>query len=906
MDAARWQQVQELVGELLDLPDAERRRALEKATTDDPQLRQEAERLLAADAEAEGFLSRPAGWGLGEETAAEPDRVGPYRIERRLHAGGMGEVFLATRDDEEFERRVAVKRIRGRLDDPRSRRWFRAERQMLARLEHPNIARLYDGGTTEDGQPYLAMEYVDGLPLDVYCAEHRLSTRDRIELVLGVCDAVRHAHQNLLIHRDLKPANILVTPEGEPKLLDFGIAKELPDDPDLASVVTVTQDAPRTLGYSAPEQITGRPVRTTTDVHALGILLWELLVGRPLFGGPGRLPHQVEHAVCEDTPPWPSEALAKTDDAADPPRRPPGSPSELRRQLRGDLDAIVAKALRKDPNDRYPSVEALADDLRRHLENQPVKAVVPSRLYRLRKTWQRHRIAATTGLLVAILVVSFTIALLFQARALANERDASERALDFFIQIFQGADPTAEQGQQLTVVQALEGAREPLLDESEMAPASRARLLDAVAHIYLNLGEVEFSEPVFATSLEIRRQLWPGSREEARGLYGVGKRQLAANAFDEARQHLEEAVALYRRHGASAVDSAATLQALADTLMSQGEVTAATEMLDELVSRLEAEAGPDVLELAAVHESRVNALRIDNREQDAIAANRRAAEIYREGLGAEHPRTVRTETALAVLLAQEGELDEAHQILTRVLEMQRRTFGDDHPSTLTTLHNLASNRLRAGELDTAERLLAEAISHRQDRYDLDLAMSYYNLTAVHLRQGRAEDAQASATRALELRRELLGDDHAQTGLSRVHLAEAFRIGGEAARARSLAERGFEQLEAAGGPEHSVLHHPLMVLGRLDLAEGELDRAAAQIERALAVVRERLPADHWRIALGEGLLGARHLRAGDLDQAEALLAPSREVLREAVGPEDLRFLEIDGYWRELARQRSSDR
>lgn len=909
MQAERWQRIQGLAGELFETPADERGALLRGRCGDDTELRRDVERLLAADEKAGGFLSRPALSDLGEAPELPlPERVGPYRIGRRLHTGGMGEVYLAFRDDGELERRVAVKCIRGRLDSERLRRWFRAERQMLARLEHPKIARLYDGGTTEEGQPYLVMEYIEGLPLDLFCAHHRLTIRERLELVSGICEAVAHAHQNLLIHRDLKPGNILVTPEGEPKLLDFGIAKELAGGGEADLDATVTALHPLTPGYAAPEQIRGEPIRTTADVHALGILLWELLVGRRLFARQGRLSHQVAEAVCEEIPEAPSRSLCEpglllaTEAGAPCPLRPPGGEKELRRTLAGDLDAIVLMALRKDPAERYPSVEALADDLRRHLGDRPVKAIPPSRRYRLLKTWQRHRLAITATVLVTLLILGFTGALVVQTRELARERDASDRALDFFTSIFEGATPFAESGRQLTVLQTLDAARASLLSEDVVEARNRAKLLDTLGQIYLDLGNSEAAESLLSMSLHLRQDLWPGEIEEARGLYGIGRLQLVRNDFPAARRSLEAALELFRRHGASAAETADTVDALADLLVELGHLDEALVLIRGSLARLEGEGDSASLAKASAYERLGKALRIRGRGDEAIAACRRAAEIYRRDLGEDHPKTLRTQTAFAALLGQAGRLEEAEALLRRGYELQQRILGPEHPSTLVTLHNLASNRLRAEDLGTAQGLFEQEIEERRGRADVYLAMAYYNLSTIHLRRGSPRAALAPGHESLRLRQLLLGGRHVMTLHSVVHLAEVYRQLGETERAFELAGQGLDALRVIAGDQHPVLYRPLLVLGRLHLDQGRLSAAGREIEWALAVTREHRSPDPERIAMAEGLLAVRHLRAGEPDRALDLLRRSREVLYRTLPPEDPRVVELDGYWQELASSR----
>lgn len=382
-DAERWGEVDRIFEAVLDRSPGERTVFLRAFCAGDPALYREVERLLAADAWESVFLDRPADEvsGLMAGEREEQQRLGPYRLLRAIGCGGMGTVFLAMRDDEQYERLVAVKILRSGLEDTDLRRRFLAERQILARLEHPNIARLYDGGSTEDGRPYLVMELIQGLPIDEYCDRHRQTVEQRLALFLRICSAVQYTHQNLLVHRDIKPANILVTPQGEPKLLDFGIAKLL-EPAATADSLTRTGIRVMTPSYASPEQMKGEAITTASDVYSLGVLLYELLAGR----SPYRVEEGVEkpsRALSRSGKPLPEEIAAAR-----------GSrPVALRRRLAGDLDTIVLTALRTEPARRYESVARLSSDLERHLQDLPISARPNTLGYRMRKFVRRHRAA---------------------------------------------------------------------------------------------------------------------------------------------------------------------------------------------------------------------------------------------------------------------------------------------------------------------------------------------------------------------------------------------------------------------------------------------------------------------------------------------------------------------------------
>ncbi|MEM9598840.1 MAG: serine/threonine-protein kinase, partial [Acidobacteriota bacterium] len=498
----------------VDLEGEEQRRFLREACGDDSELRRAVEELIGADRRSGRFLDEPlelddlstmdgdAGTDPPSADGGDADGIsgdsliGPYRLLRRLGRGGMGEVFLAVRADDAFRRRVVVKLVRRDRDDEDILRRSRAERQILAGLDHPHIARLYDGGTTEDRRPYFVMEYIEGVEIDDFCDQNRLSIDERLTLLRKVCAAVHYAHQNLVVHRDLKPSNILVTSDGEPKLLDFGIAKLL--NPELGGddlQQTATWLRLMTPQYASPEQVRGKHVTVTSDVYSLGVLLYKLLSGRLPSSFGGCSPREIERLLTETEPPKPS-AVVVSDPA--PPRaletaiqdtapalasaevarfRGVG-PKELRRLLKGDLDSITAKALRASPQRRYASAEQLAEDLRRFQEGRPVAARAGTLRYRAGKLLRRRRgTIAASALLVAMLGGTLW-SQSEQAEALAAERDQKQMVLSLLIEALRVADPYVHAGgDQLTIAEALERSRELLHQRLLDQPVLRAEML---------------------------------------------------------------------------------------------------------------------------------------------------------------------------------------------------------------------------------------------------------------------------------------------------------------------------------------------------------------------------------------------------------------------------------------------
>jgi serine/threonine-protein kinase len=513
---------------------ARRRQAFAEQTLGgDAEALREVLSLLRADARARGFLElplvEPAAGGAAEAQGAAwiGKRIGPYRLVGKLGEGGMSTVYLAEREDEQYRRQVAIKVVRSAFAGEDQLRRFRAERQILASLDHPGIARLYDGGATEEGLPYLVMEYIEGEPIDDFCDRRRLTIAQRIELFRAVCSAVHYAHQNLVVHRDLKPGNILVTTAGLPRLLDFGIAKLLtPELLPAGPVTTVAWLRLMTPYYASPEQILGKPVTTGSDVYSLGLLLYKLLTGRLPRRFAGQAPAAIERVVTEEEPEKPSAAVGRggRDGPEGPPTPEAGQleavarargvrPAQLRRLLAGDLDTVVLSALRRDPQRRYGSAEQLSEDLRRHLEGLPVLAHPDSLPYRAGKFLRRHRLAVGAAAAILLLAVGAAVAFALQSARLARERDRAERervkaqrVAEFLEEVFSlshRADPRIEP---MTALEVLErGARK--LDQMGDQPQIQAALMHTMGRIYRDLGRFEQAAPLLERALAARTKL---------------------------------------------------------------------------------------------------------------------------------------------------------------------------------------------------------------------------------------------------------------------------------------------------------------------------------------------------------------------------------------------------------------
>ena len=612
IDPERWQQLMPLLDEALDLAPEARAAFL---TDTDPALRADLERLLAADEEAGDFLDDSASdWAATlieelERATAEPTLdegalIGPYRIVRTLGQGGMGTVYLADRADGQFEQRVALKLIRPGMGRHEILRRFLQERQILARLQHPNIARLLDGGITAEGQPYFAMEFVDGQPITEYCDARRLGIDERLHLFRAVAEAVAYAHLNLVVHRDIKPSNILVTERGVPKLLDFGIAKLL-HETDSEDTLIETQAGLQVMTpeYAAPEQVRGDAVTTATDTYALGVALYELLTGHRPYYFDKRTPAEIERVICNQPPARPSTVIARATDAP----QSDGSTAaitpetiaaaralpmrRLRRHLSGDLDTILLKALRKEPHRRYANAEAFVEDLRRLREGHPVRARKDTVGYRVRAFVRRHRAGVATTVAVAVLLLAGLGGSLLQMRSAASEAARTEAVRDFVVDLFDA--PPDNLNRPFAASDLL--TRGAVRAQTEWAgrPEVQADLLALLGTLSAQQGLPEQARTLHEQALTVRHSLYgPDHADIGTSLHALGELALARDALDEAEALLRQSLQIrHRRFGTEDPRTAETQAVLGDCLLRLNRPDDARPLLTAAYTVLRTERG---------------------------------------------------------------------------------------------------------------------------------------------------------------------------------------------------------------------------------------------------------------------------------------------------------------------------
>ncbi|HEV8129011.1 MAG TPA: serine/threonine-protein kinase [Candidatus Eisenbacteria bacterium] len=822
LDPERFVRLERALERVLDLPVDEAHRALDGLLEGDPELHKLAQAILAADRRLASrgttgaFLSRPVLEEMassGVTPANEPDEAnligshaGPYRIVREIGRGGMGRVYLAERDDGQFQQTVAIKVLKRGLDTDEMLRRFLRERQILARLEHRNIARLLDGGATPDGRPFLAMERVEGIPITAWCDARQSTLDQRIDLFLAVCGAVQHAHRHLVVHRDLKPANVLVTSDGEPKLLDFGIAHLLAGEDDR---ITRLEGLPLTPAYAAPEQFRGEPATTGTDVYGLGMVLYELMAGRHPFSRAG---------------------------GSREPRSDPDPPSRVsgRRALAGDLDAIALTALAPDPSRRYGSVEELARDLRRYRAHLPVLARRPGRLYRLRKLVRRHAAAVTAGVTLFVLLGAYaaTTAVMLerQRRERARAETAARRAerIQLFLtdmlaragpaRLGEGTEQHGDLNPDATVRDVLDRAAERAQRELAEDPPVFAAVEHVIADTYMALGLYDRAEPHARSALRIREGLGdPDALISSLVLLSQIQQRRTRYAEAEVAAHRGSEIAR-RVHGEQSVDLAMTLQNEQSILASLGRGAEASEVLAQAVRIGRAGLQPNDPRLLELLSSSAIDLGRQGRYESADSLHREVLANARRIYGPEHPRTVIAMSNFASSLSSLHRFAEAESLEREVLVLRRRTLGPEHPAVATTLANLGFCLREEGKLVEAEAALREALAIQnrilgpESRETLSTQSILANLL---LREGKAKEAEQVHRSVLATRRRVFGPEHPLVATSLVSLSDALIAQGRTREALPLLR------------DAVALRERVLPAGHPDIAKAKTKLAAAE-------------------------------------------------------------------------------
>jgi len=757
-DTARWLRASRHLDRVLDLPDDERDAFVATIRRDDPDIATDVGVMLKQHRQlsAEGFMD--AAPAKPTEPSMAGVVIGAYTLKANIGFGGMGSVWLAERSDGRFEGQVAVKLLNAALVGRGGEERFRREGTILARLAHPNIARLIDAGVSNTGQPYLVLELVEGVHLDDYCDEQQLTVEERIRLFLDVQSAVAHAHANLIVHRDLKPSNVLVTPDGRVKLLDFSIAKLIENDG--LSRLTREAGSAMTPKYAAPEQVSGGAITTATDVYSLGVLLYELLSGRHPTSPKAKSSAEFARAIAEDEAPKVSAAAAaaSADDAATIASRRATTPERLERALRGDIDTILGKALKKDPAERYASVAEFADDLRRHVHHQPISARPDTVTYRATKFARRHWRGVAAS---AVAAAALTMLVGFYTYQLAEERDRAQvqaekaaRISELLTSVLTSVDPYRTPGAtEPTVRNLLDSAVDRIGTELQDQPELQAEMLTVIGRTYDSIGIYDKALPVLEQALAISRKAF-------------------GNEHVRVAQVLNDLGVLYR---------------------STGNLDAAQAALAESLALRRRLLGPQHPDLAVTLVEWVRLLRDLGRTADAEPAAREALAIRTAAYGDNHRQTATSKREVGLLLWDKGDLDGAEKMLRENVETSERVLGAEHPNVASAKSSLGGLMLARGDVPAGEALLRSTMETRRkvfgathEEYGASLISLAY---AVEL-QGQLDQAQSLVEQGLAIITPSLGDEHsnvvsATLDLVRIRLARGERRGLEPMARRAL-------------------------------------------------------------------------------------------------------------------------
>ncbi len=940
-----WSRVKTLFAQALDQPRGTRDAWLAAECVGDGALLAEVSSLLAARSAPESrrldrAIARLLPSLLDDDEAFVNTRIGPYRLLRLLGEGGMGRVFLAERADGQFHQHVALKLMRSGFESSEMHERFLRERDLLARLTHPNIAQLHDGGVSDTGSPYFTLEYVEGEPITAWCDEHALCVRARVTLLLKVCDAVQFAHRNLIVHRDLKPSNILVTGEGEPKLLDFGIAKPLDTENDRG--LTATRSQPMTREYAAPEQVLCEPITTATDVYALGVLMYELLSGHLPYARAERGETSWPKAIVDEQPEPFTRALSRTsapaasrtidDDAAASSLLAAARATSiplLRRELRGDLERIVRRALEKLPEARYASVTALADDLRAWLDGRALPG--GSRHYRLAKFLRRHRAGALTAAVFAALAIVGIAGIVYEAQETARQAQAATAVKDFLLSLFNASSPNEAKGKELSVRELLDRGDSQIEHGLATQPGLRAELQGVLGRIYFQLGRYDEAQSLQQKALGeaesrdrvaaaiMQRQL--AETLAARGDFVEAERlaTVASDVLERSASNPSERIraliarsSIAQRSGKAvsaeqfamqavrlARDPSVPRELLGNALSAQGLVAwdlrnvPQSEALYREALQIHRETFGDVdLRVATDRQNLTLALRNLGRYDEALEQARASVAIDEQILGPQHPDLSRALFTLGTTLYHMAHYEEAESVLRRGVSVARASLGD-HPTTATALNNLGLVLMDWHGLDEAEQVYTEALriatAQLGPRHNGTLIMAS-NLGYVHGRQGKLELAERELRDVLARDREAAIKDQVWE-LNR--LGDVRRQLGDWQEAMTLHREALKESIALFSPNarQTALSHYFLGLALIDA--GQRSAAEAELRASLDAFRALLPPDGAHPFSAASMLALGKLLVADparRSEGISLLRDSAALRERFLGSDDPRTLE----------------
>lgn len=876
-----------LFAELLELEAHQHSAFVDEACGGDEETKALLLRLLEAS-DAPDELLQPGGAldsPIWDDNTLRPERspltadqqVGPYHLIEVIADGGMATVYLADRVDGLFEQQVALKLVRPATINDEVIRRFDQERQILATLNHPNIARISDGGVADTGAPYLVMEYIHGESIIEYCDRHRLTITQRLSLFVEVARAIDYAHQNLILHLDIKPSNILVTSDGVPKLLDFGIAKLL--DPGARgpnAPLTRASARPMTPEYASPEQIRGDALTTASDIYQLGVLLFRLLAGE--------LPQGRDLVSLSDPPPL-STIVARADSAIAENRRT--TQNRLQSRLRGDLDTIVLTTLRKEPDRRYGTVRQLIEDIERHLAHEPVTARPDTVSYRVGRFARRNAASVATSALVFLVIVGLTT---FYTIQLAAERDRaqleaekSEQIATFLVDLFDASDPRSpSRGETVSARELLDAGAMRIETDLAEQPELQASLALTIASVYAQQGEYDKAEQLLDRSYALRREILGDDHPDTIKTMG----ELAPLYYRQGRYQESEELSRKTYEAATKVFGEShylTLRFLSSiglAVWRQSRFDEAELIQSEVLATRLRVLGDQHRDVVSAYNNLAGVYMMQGRLDDAADTHAKAHEAGRRILGSDHPHTLDALNNLAMDRLQQGRYAEAEPLFEEVIELRRKILGGEHPRTIGSLNNLANVYVQRGLFEKAEALFLQCLELRRKTLGdshLETLWSAADLADVYNLQGRYSEAESLYRETLSKRRETLGDDHYDTQMSMLLLAELLEKRAAFEEAESLYREIVDRQESSVNPEHMIKLRAQGGLGRLLATQGQLDEAQVLLEDTLAGARTNASQDPFLIGTTLGIYGYCLTKLRKFEQAESVLSEALETI-----------------------------
>ena len=946
MTPERWKHIQTLFEKALELNQSRIENFLKTECGDDNELYNEVMSLLESDEKEHSIFSGSAADFINfDGTSLDGKIFGNYRAIKQIGTGGMGAVYLAERADGVFEQKVALKIVKPGMNSQEIIARFEAERQILARLQHPNIARLLDGGISEIGLPYFTMEYVAGMPITEYCDEKNLTIEQRLKLFRKVCEAVLYAHQNLVIHRDLKPSNIMVEEDGTVKLLDFGIAKVFEEE-DNQEALTRTGMRIMTPEYASPEQVKGEPVSTATDIYSLGLILYQLLSGCPPYEIKSSSALEMEKVICLTEPQKPSTMITKV------PYSETDSDSKitseyitkkrstnlvkLRKLISGDLDNICLMAIRKEPQRRYSSIAQLIADLDNHLNGLPVVARKSTAAYRSKKFIQRHK----TGVLVVSLAI-FAIAFvtIYYTIRLAGERDKarleaekSKKVAEFLTSIFNVSDPEYSRGETITARELLDNGVKKIQNELSGQPQVLANMLGVTGNVYKSLG-------LYKTALTLLNKayilddslLGINSPETVKNLNDLANLNFAMGNYDTAIEKLNKVIEIRKKiFGEQSPETAGSMNDLAMVLREKGKYDEAEKLLtsallirEKKLSENSSDVAESINNLALIKQDK-------GEYEEAKKLFEKSLSIKEKLYGKIHPSVTETIGNLAYLLQAMGNYEEASKLFNQTLNIDKKLFGDLHPTISTDLYNLASNEALMGDLGGAEKLYSEILELDKKLLGKNhpyIALDLNNLAGIYSDKGEYEKAEKLYKESLKLNKKIYGKKHPEVATSLSNLGVLYQRWGKLSLAEPLLESALKmRIKLLGenhphvvtslniyaallvsekkykeavkqyrktlslrikmlGEDHPNTANAFIGLGNALIGIKKFDEAEKNIKKGIKVYKEKLPAGHWNISYAESVLGKCYSREGKYAKADSILLNSYKNLLDKRGKED---------------------